>query len=41
MLFLVVSTHRPADIIPVHFDTYPLIDVEPAKRILADQAAPD
>ena len=28
-----------ADIIPAHFDTYPLIDVEAAKRILAAQAA--
>jgi muconolactone delta-isomerase len=28
-----------ADIIPAHFDTYPLIDVEAAKRMLATQAA--
>jgi muconolactone delta-isomerase len=28
-----------ADIIPAHFDTYPLIDVEAAKRTLATQAA--
>ncbi len=28
-----------ADIIPAHFDTYPLIDVEAAKRLLATQAA--
>jgi muconolactone delta-isomerase len=28
-----------ADIIPAHFDTYPLIDVEAAKRLLAMQAA--
>jgi len=28
-----------ADIIPAHFDTYPLIDVEAAKRMLAAQAA--
>lgn len=27
-----------ADIIPAHFDTYPLIDVEAAKRMLAIQA---
>ena len=28
-----------ADIIPAHFDTYPLLDVEAAKRLLAAQAA--
>ena len=28
-----------ADIIPAHFDTYPLIDVEAAKQMLAAQAA--
>jgi muconolactone delta-isomerase len=28
-----------ADIIPAHFDTYPLIDLEAAKRMLATQAA--
>jgi muconolactone delta-isomerase len=28
-----------ADIIPAHFDTYPLIDAETAKRMLAAQAA--
>ena len=28
-----------ADIIPAHFDTYPLIDVEAAKRTLATHAA--
>jgi muconolactone delta-isomerase len=28
-----------ADIIPAHFDTYPLIDAEAAKRMLAAQAA--
>jgi hypothetical protein len=28
-----------ADIIPAHFDTFPLIDVEPAKRMLAAQTA--
>jgi hypothetical protein len=28
-----------ADIIPAHFDTYPLIDVEAAKRMLAGQVA--
>jgi hypothetical protein len=28
-----------ADIVPAHFDTYPLIDVEAAKRMLAAQAA--
>ena len=28
-----------ADIVPAHFDTYPLIDVEAAKRMLAGQAA--
>src|SRR5262245_23537270 len=28
-----------ADIVPAHFDTYPLIDVEAAKRVLAAQAA--
>ena len=28
-----------ADIVPAHFDTYPLIDVETAKRMLAAQAA--
>src|SRR4029077_7569127 len=28
-----------ADIIPVHFDTYPLIDVEAAKQMLAAQVA--
>jgi muconolactone delta-isomerase len=27
-----------ADIIPPHFDTYPLIDLEAAKRMLATQA---
>ena len=26
-----------ADIIPVHFDTYPLLDVDAAKRMLAAQ----
>jgi hypothetical protein len=26
-----------ADIIPAHFDTYPLVDVEAAKRMLASQ----
>src|SRR5436190_23764862 len=28
-----------ADIIPVHFDTYPLIDAEAANRLLAAQVA--
>lgn len=28
-----------ADIIPAHFDTYPLIDVDAAKRMLAAQQA--
>jgi muconolactone delta-isomerase len=28
-----------ADIIPAHFDTYPLIDVEAAKQMLAAQVA--
>jgi hypothetical protein len=28
-----------ADIIPAHFDTYPLIDPEAAKRALAEQQA--
>jgi hypothetical protein len=28
-----------ADIVPAHFDTYPLIDVEAAKRMLTAQAA--
>jgi muconolactone delta-isomerase len=28
-----------ADIIPAHFDTYPLVDVEAAKRMLAAQVA--
>lgn len=28
-----------ADIIPAHFDTYPLIDPQAAKRALADQQA--
>jgi len=28
-----------ADIIPAHFDTYPLIDAEAAKRMLAAQQA--
>jgi hypothetical protein len=28
-----------ADIIPAHFDTYPLIDAEAANRMLAAQAA--
>lgn len=28
-----------ADIIPAHFDSYPLIDVEAAKQMLATQAA--
>ena len=28
-----------ADIVPAHFDTYPLIEVEAAKRMLATQAA--
>ena len=28
-----------ADIVPAHFDTYPLIDIEAAKRMLAAQAA--
>jgi muconolactone delta-isomerase len=28
-----------ADIVPAHFDTYPLIDDEAAKRMLAAQAA--
>jgi hypothetical protein len=27
-----------ADIIPAHFDTYPLIDADAAKRMLAAQA---
>ena len=27
------------DIIPAHFDTYPLIDVEAAKQMLAAQVA--
>jgi muconolactone delta-isomerase len=26
-----------ADIIPAHFDTYPLVDAEAAKRMLAEQ----
>jgi hypothetical protein len=29
-----------ADIIPTHFDTYPLIETDAAKRMLAAQAAP-
>jgi hypothetical protein len=28
-----------ADIIPAHFDTYPLIDAEAAKQMLAAQVA--
>ena len=28
-----------ADIIPAHFDTYPLLDFEAAKRMLASQVA--
>ena len=28
-----------ADIIPAHFDTFPLVDVEATKRLLAAQAA--
>jgi muconolactone delta-isomerase len=28
-----------ADIIPAHFDTYPLVDVEATKRMLASQLA--
>ena len=28
-----------ADIVPAHFDTYPLIDVQAAKRMLTAQAA--
>ena len=28
-----------ADIVPAHFDTYPLIDVEAAKQMLAAQVA--
>jgi hypothetical protein len=28
-----------ADIIPAHFDTYPLVDVERARELLASQAA--
>jgi hypothetical protein len=28
-----------ADIIPAHFDTYPLVDLEATKRMLASQAA--
>jgi muconolactone delta-isomerase len=28
-----------ADIIPAHFDTYPLVDVEATKRMLAAQVA--
>jgi muconolactone delta-isomerase len=28
-----------ADIIPAHFDIYPLVDVEAAKRMLASQVA--
>jgi muconolactone delta-isomerase len=28
-----------ADIIPAHFDTYPLVDVEATKRMLASQVA--
>jgi hypothetical protein len=28
-----------ADIVPAHFDTYPLIDIEAAKRMLTAQAA--
>jgi hypothetical protein len=28
-----------ADIIPAHFDTYPLIDAETANRMLAEQTA--
>jgi hypothetical protein len=28
-----------ADIIPAHFDTYPLVDAEAARRMLASQAA--
>ena len=28
-----------ADIIPAHFDTYPLVDLEATKRMLAAQAA--
>src|SRR5262245_5433546 len=33
------SLNEWADIIPAHFDTYPLIDVEAAKRMLTAQAA--
>jgi hypothetical protein len=28
-----------ADIIPAHFDTYPLVDLEATKRMLAAQVA--
>jgi Domain of unknown function (DUF3303) len=28
-----------ADIIPAHFDTHPLVDLEATKRMLASQAA--
>jgi hypothetical protein len=28
-----------ADIIPAHFDTYPLVNLEATKRMLASQAA--
>jgi hypothetical protein len=28
-----------ADIIPAHFDTYPLVDLDATKRMLAEQAA--
>jgi hypothetical protein len=33
------SSTSGTDIVPAHFDTYPLIDVEAAKRMLAAQAA--
>jgi len=39
-IFDVESNHilnEWADIIPAHFDTYPLVDVEAAKRMLASQ----
>ena len=30
--------HEWADIIPAHFDTYPLVDLDATKRMLAAQA---
>ena len=33
------SLNEWADIIPAHFDTYPLVDVQHARRLLATQSA--